>query len=506
MTHGKELQVIKTFDSSKNYGVHLPNKYRRVYADLKEGQIIQSTKFIKEEIPKYSKSTNPTSLSNMGWGILRTGLDIGILKQNNEFVAPLAIQDFRCLESVSYWLGQLRGTRFKNTKEAKSKLSGTQDQYSYRLWDFNNWLYGKTFEFHQTRQIGEDEFKIIVEKITLQGVEHLLKLYQKPHIIESDYIKILKRYLIDPIHSKKKATTVNVMYNAIKSYFEKNESPIIFKFDPKAKYENTSEQEPYSLSLPDFMKLLTVGQPSLTEKAVFLVKFQRGLDASTLADRFNFEAWTQICDYFGTEQYQRWDLDKCPIPIRLTRIKTGFNHVGFLDRDAITAIQDYLDYRFSKTGKVMEEKEGLFLNQLNEPISNQWVHNKFFKLAKRSKLIVMVNSYGNQYSFGSHEVRDLLKSTLIDCGTRLDVADHVIGHMPKDSYEKQAKLYPESMREQYMKASKKINIFTNFENNMKISIDSIELQAKVESMQEKLNRLEQRDIMRDRTIKHEKTN
>ncbi len=41
-----------------------------------------------------------------------------------------------------------------------------------------------------------------------------------------------------------------------------------------------------------------------------------------------------------------------------------------------------------------------------------------------------------KYQKESHELRDLLKSTLIDCGTRIDVADHVIGHKPKDSYEK----------------------------------------------------------------------
>jgi len=500
MTQGHELKVVQTFDSSKNYGVHLPNKFKRIYSDLKEGQIIQSTQFIREEIPKYSKSTNNTSMSNMGWRILKTGVSIGILKKQNEFIPPISINDFRELETVSYWLGQLRNSRYKNIKISKNGLSGTQDQYSYRLWVFNSWLHGKTFEIHQTRQISDDEFKVIVKKITLEGVEHLLKLYQKPHIIESDFIKILKRYLIDPMHSKKKATTINIMYNAIKSYFDKNESPIIFKFDPKARYENTSEREPYALSLSDLMKLLTVGQPSLTEKAVFLVKFQRGLDASTLADRFNFEAWKQICDYFGTEQYQRWDLDKCPVPIRLVRIKTGFNHIGFLDRDAIISLQDYLDYRFSKTGKIMDEKEGLFLNKFNKPISTQWIQNKFFKLAKRCKLTVIVNSYGNQYSFSSHEVRDLLKSTLIDCGTRIDVADHVIGHMPKDSYEKQAKLYPESMREQYMKASPKINLFSNMTSNLQTSVNTRALQTEVDTLKEIVIRLQQKDEIRNSIV------
>ena len=55
-------------------------------------------------------------------------------------------------------------------------------------------------------------------------------------------------------------------------------------------------------------------------------------------------------------------------------------------------------------------------------------------------------------------MRDLLKSTLIDSGCRPDVADHVIGHAPKDSYEKQAFLYPENVRTEFAKASDRINV------------------------------------------------
>ena len=139
----------------------------------------------------------------------------------------------------------------------------------------------------------------------------------------------------------------------------------------------------------------------------------------------------------------------------------------------------------------------MFLNKVQKPINTQWIHDKFFKLANRAGLMKIVNSFGNQYSFGSHEVRDLLKSTLIDCGTRIDVADHVIGHMPKDSYEKQSILYPESMREQCMKASRRINIFSNMKSNMQSSVDSQALKAEVETLKEIVNRLQQKDQIRN---------
>jgi len=497
MPKNQTLKVVKSFDSSIDYGVNIPKAYKKVYSDLEHGHIFSGKEFVLNKMPNYTKSKNANSISAYGWRILRTGKQIGILQDCNKNKPPITRHDFNELETVSYWLSQLRVTKFKNLKTRKSQKSGTVDQYSYRTWIFNNWLHDKQFVLHQTRQIDKDTFKRIENTVTIQGLEHLLKLYQDPHSIESDFIKIVKRFLLDSMHKNKKASTIMIDYSAIKSYFDKNETPLNFKFNPKTNYDSGREDEVYTVSLEDFMKILTVGQPTLTEKSVFLCKFHRGLDASTFADRFNFQAFEQLTDYFGTEQYMRWDLTKCPIPIKLTRIKTDFLHTGFLDIDAVKSIQDYLEYRYSKTGKVIQEGEPMFLNKFQRPISPQWIQDKFFKLAKRSGLLKVVNSFGNQYSFGSHEVRDLLKSTLIDCGTRLDIADHVIGHMPKDSYEKQTILYPESMREQYMKASRRINIFSNMRNNMQSSVDSQELKTEVETLKEIVNRLQQKEEIRN---------
>jgi len=144
-------------------------------------------------------------------------------------------------------------------------------------------------------------------------------------------------------------------------------------------------------------------------------------------------------------------------------------HRNPLDRDAIDSIQTYLDYRFKKTEKPMNVGEPLFLNVKNEPITPSWVRRSFSKLANSAGIQRKLRGYNlrTRYEKDSHELRDLLKSTLIDCGARYDVADHVIGHMPKDSYEKQAILYPESMRNEFMKASAKLNIFSNISKWMK---------------------------------------
>ena len=299
------LRVVKSFDSQLDYGIHLPKAYKKIYSDFDQGRIFSGKEFVSNEMSNYTKSKNASSIAVYGWKILRTGRKIGILQECNEDKPPIARQEFNELETVSYWLSQLRRTKFKNLKNPKSQKSGTVDQYSYRAWIFNNWLHDKEFVLHQTRQIDEDTFKRIEKTVTIQGLEHLLKLYQEPQSVESDFIKIVKRFLLDPMHKNKKSSTVMVDYSAIKSYFDKNESPLNFKFDPTANYDSGKEDVVYTLSLEDFMKILTVGQPTLTEKAVFLCKFHRGLDASTLADRFNFQAFEQLANYFGTEQHMR---------------------------------------------------------------------------------------------------------------------------------------------------------------------------------------------------------
>ena len=69
----------------------------------------------------------------------------------------------------------------------------------------------------------------------------------------------------------------------------------------------------------------------------------------------------------------------------------------------------------------------------------------------------------------AHEVRDLLKSMLLIAKCAPWAADHVIGHPPRDSYEKQQLLYPDDLRAEYAKASERINMFSRISNHLKNS-------------------------------------
>ena len=394
---------------------------------------------------------------------------------------------FESLETVKYWQRQLRGSRLKHEKGK----SGTNKQYLYHLWVFNKWLSKNEFQIDTIKQLSNNAFTQEKTSKKFDNVEELLKELEHPLAVQKNVIKIIKYYLLDDIHKNKKASSVKIIRNAIKSYFEKNEQPLNITFNPNTIYSNITEYE-QSISLSELMSFLTTGKPSVVEKAVFLCKFQRGLDVSTLVDRFNYEAWEQIVKWFGSEKHDSWDLEKCPVPISLIRVKTDFRHVGFIDRDAISEIQKYLDYRKTKTDENMQTGQALFLNKFGRPITNSWLFGSFSRIAKRAEIHKFVEANGRKYyNMDSHELRDLLKSTLIDSGCKEYVADHVIGHKPRDSYEKQAKLYPETLRKEYAKASKRLNIFTKFTSVVNGTDDSDELRIELKEKLSELDRIKE---------------
>ena len=222
------------------------------------------------------------------------GKKIGMIKDYSEY--PIAFRDFTSLDTIHYFTEQLRQDRRKNIKWDVNNLSPTQKSYLYALWNFSNWLYGKEFESNALIQTDLNEYKKIKSKTTLEGLENFFNLYADSHGSESDFIKMVKRYLYDKEkHGHKKANTVRIIRCAIEGHFEKNDNPLIFKFDEKTRYRTTSsEEEEPQISLEDVMKMLTIGKPSITQKAVILCKFHGGLDTSTFVDRFNFQIFDLI--------------------------------------------------------------------------------------------------------------------------------------------------------------------------------------------------------------------
>jgi len=374
----------------------------------------------------------------------------------------LTFKEFCQINHVKYWRKQLNVSNITNFDI--NKHGGTQKCYTYGLFKFNQWISGKSLTIKAMTQIDKNTFTYKTKHVRIRDISHFLELYQNSNT-KPEFVRLIKQYLIWLQDCKGQSTVNNALYS-IRSFFRENDTDIDFRFNAK---KSISPRQ-HLMSLNDFESLITINGIQKIEKAVFLCKFHRGIDSSTFADRFNFQAMDQLIAYFGTPNSALWDVTKCPVPIKLTRVKTNYQHTGFLDIDAVKAIQDYLKSRnvFKKTFKSknshkkiydykIKSKNILFFDSHGRPISINWIQRRFHKLYCRFK----AGNENLQKDFTSHDLRDLLKSTLIDSGCRLDVADHVIGHSPKDSYEKQALLYPESLRTEFSKCSDRINFLDN---------------------------------------------
>jgi hypothetical protein len=470
--NGKKFKVLADFDKKKDYGFKIRKQVATALGLLKKGQEYWLNDLILENqnnTTLFKESVLLISVRQVFKHVMRDGKKIGMIEEIQKFV--MSFDDFCKLDSVEYMRNQLTTTRIKHPESiTKHSGGGTQKSYTVILRHFSEWLNGKNISIKKIVPLGDNLQRVDTVNLRLDTIEDLLKAYQDSGNQSLEVIKIIKNYLMDKNTQSHKSKNYmdNIVYS-IKCYFQTNESPIMFTFNSKVNHETVSDMVGEGnmglLSLNDLLDLLTIGKPTVTQKAIVLCKFQGGMDNTTLADRFNFEAYAQLIETFGTADHNKWNLEKCPVLIKTTRVKVNFPHVFCLDRDAMTALIASLNWREEKTGEPMKVGQALFLNRYLKPYTNRGVGELIPSLAETAQIQEkFTTKYGIRNSKTSHELRDLLKSTLISCGVEAYAAQHLIGHMPSDSYEKESILYPERIREQYMKASRTLNIFTGITN------------------------------------------
>ena len=361
------------------------------------------------------------------------------------------------LESVRSWLSQLSLPRMKRFSMEK----GTRRTYADALEAFNSWLPGERFP---ARRGGGGAGGRKPAHGAFSDVEEMLGFCEDPGQGPPMARRVVRKYLAHLAASGHSLSIAMVRCSAIKSYFATHDVPIDVRVD-RRRHAVHDVQDPPEMGLFDLYKMMTAGSMGVMFKAIIMIKFQAGLDASTFADRFNFEAYAQIVKHFGIEDYESWDLGRCPVPVRLVRVKTGMAYTTFIDRDAVSHLQDYLRWKESKEGRGHDPAKPLFVTSRGTPVGPNWISSKFSRAAANAG--IQKRTSHRVFKVHSHEVRDLLKSTLLVSGCAQYAADHVLGHAPRDSYEKQAALYPEELRAEYSKASGRLNIFSSIERHLR---------------------------------------
>jgi len=439
---------------------------KNILSTLKKNQTIVAKDFIKDVMPQFSKTSRTKHLNHMGYEHLRSGHRIGMLHKNEITRKSIEYNDFIHLKSIQYWCKQLSETKYKNSRPNR-ELLGTRDNYARLLWQFNEWLQGKTFSCYSSKEVGENLYECKYQDVSFGTVEDMLELCKNKNSTKEDFIGIIKDYLYDDENKKYKAGYMNSKFSAITSYFVSNQCNINFKFKTKHMWDTENNQDTIQFGLNEFADLIEKGGANLTERAVYITKLHRGLDASTLSENFNFQAWEQMVEHFGEEDHRKWKIDSmCPVPIRLIRLKSDYYHLGYLEYDAIKAIVDYLDYREKKMGEKMSSDKPLFVNKYGKQINTVWITNHFRDLAEIAGLLDISSTTINNQDLGSHECRDLNK-TIFESHKIFDKdSEHYLGHKGS-SYSKKDIIYPQNLAENYTIISETLNIFSNVSSHRK---------------------------------------
>ena len=487
--------VLEEYDPDRDYNTKIPPKSCSILSLLKNGE-----SFAPRDLRQRADSQHKldgikkiTSKNTVVFRAIKAGVSIGILEQNVVGINNvISFDDFLNIPEVADWLGMLKPSAVKHKKQ--SKHYGTRGEYSHKLRNFHVWLVGKKFPLTRLAQTGPNLYEKICDEVALEGISHLLALYREEGSNPLEFKKIIKQYLHDPMHDDKYRATMKVTVSAIKSFFAKHDCPIDFSYNEHNFRQNDREDDDSipSMTLEEFLDILTTGRPSIMEKALFMAKFHGGMDASTLADRFNTKAYSQIVRYFGSEDPNAWDLSMCPVPIEIIRPKTEVRHVIMQDRDAIKCLQDWLKEREKITGHPIGKDDPIFITKRRTPVSSTWVMMSFSKLADNAGLLEKAKGYNMHYLKKSHLVRDLLVSTLVDCGVSDHAAEQFIGHAQMSKYQNRARLYPEGLREEYKKASKRLNIFSKVSQSLSETVTNEDLKRKVAELEQKSFAIQQK--------------
>ena len=397
---------------------------------------------------------------------------VGILKRVSPHERVLE------LESVKFWCTQINRPGHKNTTPRHS----TKQLYLGAISRFDEWLVGRSFPPRGKAKSGGQ-----TTQESFNNVEAFMEYSDSPDYVPKTAQRVLREYAAALQSGGAAAGAQAIARSAIISYLAAHDIVLALPRSRKKRAESAQDDDSV-MTIENFYKMLQNGRPGLALRTAMLITFQSGMDAATLADRFNYEGYSQIVKHFKTDDHSMWNLAMCPVPIKLVRVKTIVPYMTFLDHDAIVQLQEYLTWKEAKHGR-HDASKPLFRTKQGRPIHSAWLSVGFSRTAIRAGIQKKVSN--RVFKVRAHAVRHLLKSILITSGCAQYAADHVLGHAPRDAYEKQAILYPEMLRAEYAKASSRLNIFSKVENTLNSPKDPESQEARIRELEAQVRELTQ---------------
>ena len=181
----------------------------------------------------------------------------------------------------------------------------------------------------------------------------------------------------------------------------------------------------------------------------------------------------------ATSGFTRWTaLLACSLEVRSQSSLTGVVVVTFDPLKGDIPVPDVEGDKIRQTGSHLKP---LFMTKQNAPIHSTWLSKSFSEIDIRARIQKKVSH--RIYKIRAHSVRHLLKSTPNTYGCAPYAADRALGHAPRDTYEKQAVLYPEKLREEYAKASPHTDIFSKVKSMLNAAKDPESQDARIKELE-----------------------
>jgi integrase len=215
------------------------------------------------------------------------------------------------------------------------------------------------------------------------------------------------------------------------------------------------------------VKVLVEHTRSSRDRAIILVNFQGGLDASTLCSI----KYGDIAEGLAKNEH--------PLKLELQRPKTGTDFYTLLGRDSIEALKAYIA-DMKQRGVEFTHSTPLFLQDKSKtPLFTQNIQKMMQQLAVRAGFIDDKNN-GHEFNpLGPHALRESFGSIMTNSGVPDTVVDFWLGHEIGEMAEAYKSVQLESLKQMYLAREKLVSI-----SAQKVDVEEIKEKLRIEMDQQ----------------------
>lgn len=231
------------------------------------------------------------------------------------------------------------------------------------------------------------------------------------------------------------------------------------------------------------VKTLVQHARTVRDRAIILVNFQGGLDASTICN-LNYEDVAK-----GIEEKER------PLKLELVRPKTDVEYYTFLGKDAVDALKAYIADQKAR-GTEWRPETPLFTKEriaTDERITPNLIQNMMKEVAVLSGFVDKQNNGKDFNVLGPHALRESFSSIMLNSGVSKPIVDFWLGHSTNGTDEAYMTVQFKKAKEMYLKREHLVSIAASTEETerlVKVESSVSDIMVDTKEMKERMEKAE----------------